>query len=55
MGMVKGTTPLVVSCMDSSTHMYYSYMLGDGAEYDFSITPGNAYYVWVYGSGQIVY
>jgi hypothetical protein len=55
MSMVEGTTPLVLSCMDPSTHRYYSYVLGDGLEFDFSITPGNAYFLWVYGSGQIVY
>jgi len=53
--MVDGCTAWMVSYLDSETGRYYSYVLGDGAEYDFVVTQGRAYFVWVDGPGSMVF
>jgi hypothetical protein len=46
---------LVLTCFDEESGRYVSYVYGDGAEYDYLVTPGNAYYVWVGAPCDLVF
>jgi hypothetical protein len=45
--MVKGGDAWVITYLDAETGRYYSYVKGDSAKYDFNVTPGRAYFLWV--------
>jgi hypothetical protein len=53
--MVDGCTAIMVVYLDAETGRYEAYVVGDNLRYDFQMTPGRAYYIWVDGPGQIVY
>jgi len=57
-GMVQGCTVKMISYFDEETGKYYSYfpkVNKPGSVYDFTITPGRAYFIEVTGPGKIVY
>jgi hypothetical protein len=41
--------------IDPETGKYNSYIKGGPARYDFTVTPGRAYFMWADGSGAVVY
>ena len=43
------------TCYDEGSGKYVSYVAGDGAEYDFLVTPNHAYYIWVSGPCELVF
>ncbi|MBN1677609.1 MAG: hypothetical protein JW880_03640 [Candidatus Thermoplasmatota archaeon] len=53
--MVSGTTAWMITYLDAENGKYLSYVKGDRAEFDFVITPGRAYFIWVEGPGSMVY
>jgi hypothetical protein len=55
MQMVDGCSALVVAYLDAETGLYEAYVVGDNARYDFQVTPGRAYFIWVDGPGQLTY
>ncbi len=46
---------LMLTCYDEESGRYVSYMSGESAEYDFLVTPGKAYYIWVSGPCDLVF
>jgi protocatechuate 3,4-dioxygenase beta subunit len=55
LNMVSGTTAWMITYLDAETGKYISYVKGDPAKFDFVVTPGRAYFIWVEGPGSMVY
>jgi hypothetical protein len=55
LGMITGCNGYIVSYLDSRTGIYYSYVAGWSAEYDFTVVYGQAYFIWVDGPGALVF
>jgi hypothetical protein len=55
MASVSGGTALVITCLDSATGLYHSYTAEFPSAYDFVVTPGRAYFVFVDGAGTLAY
>jgi hypothetical protein len=53
--MVDGSNAIAIAYLDAETGRYEGYVAGDNARYDFQVTPGRAYFLWVDGPGQILY
>lgn len=51
---VEGALALAVASLDSRTGEFMTYVVGDSSEYDFWITPGRAYFIWVADSATLV-
>jgi hypothetical protein len=51
---VSGTNGWILVELDH-TGKYRSYVSGDPAKFDFVVSPGKAYYLWVDGAGSIAY
>ena len=43
-----------MTCYDPDTGQLKSYVSGYADKYDFLITPGRGYFLYVYGSGTLV-
>jgi hypothetical protein len=50
---VQGCTGTVLTYLDSATGIYHSYIKGAPDRYDFAVTPGVAYFIWVDGTGTV--
>jgi hypothetical protein len=50
---ISGTSALMIVTLDSHTGKYKGYVTGDPAKFDFLVTPGKAYYIWVDGTGVL--
>jgi hypothetical protein len=50
---VSGTTGKAVSWLDGQTKTYHSYVKGYSSAYDFAISPGRAYFLYVDGAGTL--
>ncbi|MFY9605547.1 MAG: SdrD B-like domain-containing protein, partial [Thermoplasmata archaeon] len=48
-----GGSALMIVTLDSHTGKYKGYVAGDPAKFDFLVTPGKSYFIWVYGSGTL--
>jgi hypothetical protein len=55
LGMVTGCNALLVTGLDAAEARYYSYLSGWSSDYDFTVSPGKAYFIWVDGPGTLVY
>ncbi|HEX7391980.1 MAG TPA: hypothetical protein VF374_03410, partial [Thermoplasmata archaeon] len=55
LNLVDGTTAWMITYLDSETGKYVSFVKGDPAKFDFVVTPGRAYFIWVEGPGSVVY
>jgi serine-aspartate repeat-containing protein C/D/E len=53
MKKVSGTSPLIIVSLDTNTGKYKGYVTGDPAKFDFLVTPGKAYFIWVDGAGVL--
>jgi hypothetical protein len=52
---VTGCKASMITYLDSATKTYHSYVKGYSSLYDFAITPGRAYFIYVDGAGTVVY
>jgi protocatechuate 3,4-dioxygenase beta subunit len=52
---VTGGHATAITCIDGNTGLYKSYALGFPSSYDFAVTPGRAYFVWVSGAGTLAF
>jgi hypothetical protein len=52
---VSGTTAKAVSWLDGQTKTYHSYVKGYSSAYDFAISPGRAYFIYVDGAGTLAF
>ena len=48
-----GCVAYAITGLDPLTGEYFSYVLGAPADFDFEVTPGMGYYIWVDGAGQL--
>ncbi|MBE0517767.1 MAG: hypothetical protein IH630_00895, partial [Thermoplasmata archaeon] len=55
LSMVEGGQALMVSYLDADEGRYYSYSLGEPDMYDFVVSPGRAYFVWVDSDATLVF
>jgi len=55
LNLVSGTTAWMITYLDADSGKYVSYVRGDPAEFDFVVTPGRAYFIWVDGPGTLAY
>jgi hypothetical protein len=55
LSMVEGGNALVVSYLDKEDERYYSYVLGEPELYDFVVSPGRAYFIWVDADATLVF
>ena len=53
--MVSGCDALLVTGLDGKDARYYSYMDGWDSAYDFTLSAGQAFFIWVDGPGTLVY
>jgi hypothetical protein len=55
LSQVEGCSGTILTYIDPETGKYNSYIKGGPARYDFTVTPGRAYFMWADGSGAVVY
>ena len=55
LGMISGGNALLMTGLDDAEARYYSYMAGWDAAYDFTLSAGKAYFVWVDSPCVLVY
>jgi hypothetical protein len=55
LGMISGGNALLMTGLDDAEARYYSYMVGWDAAYDFTLSAGKAYFVWVDSPCVLVY
>jgi hypothetical protein len=48
-----GCVAYAITGLNPLTGEYFSYVLGAPADFDFEVTPGMGYYIWVDGAGQL--
>jgi hypothetical protein len=53
--MVDGSTAWMITYLDTEAGRYVSYVKGDLEKFDFVVTQGRAYFIWLEGSGSLVY
>jgi hypothetical protein len=52
---VAGCNAKAVTYLDATTGVYHSYVKGYPAAYDFTITQGRAFFLWVDGAGSVAF
>ena len=52
---IEGCNGMVLIYLDSDTGEYMSYVKGNPDRFDFIVTPGRAYVIWVDGTGTVQY
>ena len=52
---IEGGHGLIVASKNPDTGKYHSYVVGDSAKLDFTISPGNAYYIWADGPSVLAF
>jgi hypothetical protein len=55
LNMVEGGHALMVSYLDAEEGRYYSYSVGEPDRYDFVVSQGRAYFVWVDSDSILVF
>jgi hypothetical protein len=55
LGLVSGCNALLITALDGEEARYFSYMGGWDPAYDFSVSAGQAFFIWVDSPGVLVY